>query len=110
MDAAYQVDGKTIAHDEEGYLTESASGTRRCGMIAEAEGLPMTASVGGGELPSRVLPGIPDRPGGRVLTKAIGKKLGPEKASNKYLYELSPYGPAKQACKIAGLPKRTGCV
>ncbi|HRE13794.1 MAG TPA: TusE/DsrC/DsvC family sulfur relay protein [Usitatibacteraceae bacterium] len=23
---------------------------------------------------------------------------------------MFPYGPAKQACKIAGLPKPTGCV
>lgn len=46
----------------------------------------------------------------RVLVKAIGRKLGPDKGNNKYLYELFPYGPAKQACKFAGLPKPTGCV
>lgn len=46
----------------------------------------------------------------RVLTKAIGKKLGVEKGNSRYLYELFPLGPAKQACKYAGLPKPTGCV
>ena len=49
-------------------------------------------------------------PAVRVLTKAIGKQLGPDKGNSKYLYELFPYGPAKQACKYAGLPKPTGCV
>jgi dissimilatory sulfite reductase related protein len=46
----------------------------------------------------------------RALTKAIAKKLGPEKGNSKYLYTLFPYGPAKQACRYAGLPKPTGCV
>ena len=49
-------------------------------------------------------------PAVRVLTKQIGKKLGKDKGNSKYLYELFPYGPAKQACKYAGLPKPTGCV
>ena len=46
----------------------------------------------------------------RILTKAIGKKLGKEYGNSKYLYELYPLGPAKQACKYAGLPKPTVCV
>jgi tRNA 2-thiouridine synthesizing protein E len=28
----------------------------------------------------------------------------------KRIYELFPTGPAKGACKLAGLPKPTGCV
>ncbi len=39
----------------------------------------------------------------RKLCKSTGYKL------NK-IYELFPSGPAKGACKIAGLPKPTGCV
>jgi tRNA 2-thiouridine synthesizing protein E len=39
----------------------------------------------------------------RKLCKATGFKL------NK-VYELFPSGPAKGACKVAGLPKPTGCV
>ena len=39
----------------------------------------------------------------RKLCKQTGFKL-------KYVYELFPSGPAKGACKVAGLPKPTGCV
>ena len=39
----------------------------------------------------------------RKLCKESGFKL-------KVIYELFPSGPAKGACKIAGLPKPTGCV
>jgi len=46
----------------------------------------------------------------RILTKQIGKRFGKEKGNSKYLYELFPKGPAKQACRYAGLPKPTGCV
>ena len=49
-------------------------------------------------------------PAVRVLTKAVGKKLGKDKGNSKYLYSLFPYGPGKQACRYAGLPKPTGCV
>lgn len=46
----------------------------------------------------------------KILVKEIGKSMGPEKGNTKYLYELYPGGPAKQACKFAGLQKPTGCV
>ncbi len=39
----------------------------------------------------------------RVLSKVSGFKL-------KHIYELFPSGPGKGACKMAGLPKPTGCV
>jgi len=46
----------------------------------------------------------------KILTKEVAKVMGPEKGNTKYLYELFPAGPAKQACRYAGLPKPTGCV
>ena len=46
----------------------------------------------------------------RILTKQIGKRFGKEKGNSRYLYELFPRGPAKQACRYAGLPKPTGCI
>ena len=39
----------------------------------------------------------------RKLCKSTNKDL-------KTIYNLFPSGPAKGACKIAGLPKPTGCV
>ena len=39
----------------------------------------------------------------RKLCKETGFKL-------KEIYALYPSGPAKGACKVAGLPKPTGCV
>jgi len=39
----------------------------------------------------------------RMLTRQTGLDL-------KTIYKLFPGGPAKGACKVAGLPKPTGCV
>ena len=49
-------------------------------------------------------------PAVRVVTKQIKKKMGKDKGNSKYLYSLFPYGPGKQGCRFAGLPKPTGCI
>ena len=107
-----EVSGKNYETDEEGYLANLAEWNEDVAdYIAKTEDINMT------EQHWEVINFLRDyydeyqiAPAVRVLTKAIGKKLGPDKGNSQYLYELFPYGPAKQACKIAGLPKPTGCV
>ena len=109
---AYELNGKTFDSDEEGYLVDIASWNEDLAdLIAKDEEIDMTDEHW------EVVNFLRDyyneyqiAPAVRVLIKAVKKKMGAEKGSNKYMYELFPYGPAKQACKIAGLPKPTGCV
>jgi len=109
---AYEVNGTTVEHDEEGYLTNISEWNEDlAGLIAKDEGIDMTPEHW--EVVNFLREYYSEyqiAPAVRVLTKAVAKKMGPDKGNNKYLYELFPYGPAKQACKIAGLPKPTGCV
>ena len=109
---AFELNGTTYETDEDGYLTDLDQWNEDVGKyLANDEGLDMSDAHW--EVISflreyyeeyKIAPMI------RILTKAIGKKLGKDKGNTKYLYELYPGGPAKQACKIAGLPKPTGCV
>lgn len=107
-----EVDGKSFAVDEEGYLEDRNEWNET---IAKA--MAKTDDCDLSDAHWDVINFLREyyeeyqiAPAVRVLTKAIGKKLGPDKGNSKYLYELFPYGPAKQACKYAGLPKPTGCV
>ena len=109
---AYEYDGTQIEHDEEGYITDISLWSKELAdIIAKDEDIDMTDEHW------EVVNFLRDyyeeyqiAPAVRVLIKAIKKSMGPDKGNNKYMYELFPYGPAKQACKIAGLPKPTGCV
>ena len=109
---AYELNGKTFEADEEGYLIYiSAWSADLAVLIAEDENIEMGDDAW--EVVNFLRQYYEEyqiAPAVRVLTKAIKRKLGPEKGNSKYLYELFPYGPAKQACKIAGLPKPTGCI
>ncbi|HYA60347.1 MAG TPA: TusE/DsrC/DsvC family sulfur relay protein [Burkholderiaceae bacterium] len=106
------VGDKNFETDEEGYLVNLGDWSEDiANYIAKSENIDMTPNHW--EVVNFLRKYYEEyqiAPAVRVLTKAIGKSLGPEKGNSQYLYELFPYGPAKQACKIAGLPKPTGCV
>lgn len=109
---AYELNGTTYESDEEGYLVDISAWSKELAeLIADDENIEMNDDAW--EVVNflrnyyeeyQIAPAV------RVLTKAVKKKLGADKGNSKYLYELFPYGPAKQACKIAGLPKPTGCI
>ena len=109
---AYDVNGSVAEHDEEGYLKDIGQWNEElANAIAASENIEMTQEhwdvvnfLREYYEEYQIAPAI------RTLVKAMKKKFGPEKGDQKYLYDLFPYGPAKQACKIAGLPKPTGCV
>lgn len=107
-----EVNGATIDTDEEGYLVNLSDWNEDVAKeIAKGENVEMSENHW--EVVNFLRQYYDEyqiAPAVRVLTKAIGKQLGEDKGNSKYLYELFPYGPAKQACKIAGLPKPTGCV
>lgn len=110
--ADYTDNGKSIEADEEGFLVNINDWSEGLALqIAKDEGIELSAEHW--EIVNFLREYYSEyqiAPAVRVLTKAVGKKLGADKGTNKYLYELFPYGPGKQACKIAGLPKPTGCV
>ena len=49
-------------------------------------------------------------PGMRLLVAAVKQRLGPEKASSRYLYRLFADSPARQLACYAGLPKPVSCI
>ncbi|HUU03421.1 MAG TPA: TusE/DsrC/DsvC family sulfur relay protein [Myxococcota bacterium] len=104
--ADFQVGDSTIEVDEDGFIQEPDKWTKDvAAALAKTEGVDdltdehwkMVDFLREYYIEFGTAPMI------RKLCKATGFKL------NK-VYELFPSGPAKGACKIAGLPKPTGCV
>ncbi|WP_392561790.1 TusE/DsrC/DsvC family sulfur relay protein [Orbus sturtevantii] len=103
---------KTIATDESGYLKNWQDWSPELiAELAKQESIELTHDhleviyfVRDFYLEYKTSPAI------RALVKSIEKKLGSEKGNSRYLYRLFPAGPAKQATKLAGLPKPVKCI
>lgn len=101
-----------IETDKEGYLLNIDDWQEAVAeLVAEKENIALTENhwevvrfVRSFYLEYKTSPAI------RALTKALKAEFGEEKASSRYLYRLFPKGPAKQATKIAGLPKPARCI
>ncbi|GGE88182.1 MULTISPECIES: sulfurtransferase TusE [Pseudoalteromonas] len=107
-----EFNNKQIETDKQGYLLDSNDWSEELApIIAEQENITLS------EQHWEVVHFVRDfyveyntSPAIRMLVKAMAQKLGEEKGNSMYLYKLFPKGPAKQATKIAGLPKPARCI
>ena len=103
----YIINGVELETDAEGYLLEPDYSTEAVQVIAAAEGIALTdehwAVIGYLRDQSREHGHTPNF---RNLLKGFGEIR--EGVDSKYLYDLFPLGPAKQAAKVAGLPQPLG--
>ena len=105
-------EGNKIETDSEGYLKDTTQWSEAMAeVIAAQEGITLAVEhwevvrfVREFYLEFNTSPAI------RMLVKAMANKFGEEKGNSRYLYRLFPKGPAKQATKIAGLPKPVKCI
>ncbi len=104
---AYEVNGKTIETNDNGYLLniedwdEDVAAT-----IAAEEGVALSEKAWDliSYLRDEFINNGGNQPNDRNIVKAMSDKWG-EKVSSKDLYELFPMQPSKQAGKIGGLPE-----
>lgn len=102
---------KLIELNEEGFVADPRAWTREVAEhMAQRDGLTLTEGhwevinyLRGYFEKYHIAPMI------KIITTEIGL-IRPEKGNTRYIYRLFPDGPAKQACRYAGLPRATGCV
>jgi tRNA 2-thiouridine synthesizing protein E len=104
---AYLVNSVELETDAEGYLLEPDYSDDVVRTIAAAEGLTLT------DAHWQVVAWLREQyrehghtPNFRNMLKGIAEIL--PGCDSKALYDLFPLGPAKQGCKVAGLPQPLG--
>lgn len=102
-----EIEGKTYEVDEDGFLQQLDRWSPEF-----AEGYAKMEGIEGGltEDHWKVINYIRDYYAQYGIAPMIRKLCKDTGFNLKYIYELFPSGPAKGACKLAGLAKPTGCV
>lgn len=104
---SYEVNGKTIAANANGYLENLEDWNEDVAKaIAAAESVTLTEKSWDliNYLRDEYLNNGGNQPNDRTIVKAMSDKWGTA-VQSKDLYELFPMQPSKQAGKIAGLPE-----
>ena len=103
----YNINGAELETDAEGYLLEPELSEEAVRVIAAADGITLT------DAHWEVVNYMRDQyrehghtPNFRNMLKGFSE-VHPG-VDSKYLYDLFPLGPAKQAAKVAGLPQPLG--
>jgi tRNA 2-thiouridine synthesizing protein E len=107
-----EYDGKKIEIDGNGYLLDYLDWDEELStVIAQLEGIDLTPAHWEVVLFVRAFyEEYETSPAIRVLVKSLSNKFGPQIGNSRYVQRLFPKGPAKQATKIAGLPKPAKCL
>jgi len=103
----YTVNGTELETDDQGYLLEADFGDEVVRVIADAEGITLSAEHW------TVVGYLRDEfrehghtPNFRHMLKGLSEII--PGCESKTLYDLFPVGPAKQGVKVAGLPQPLG--
>ncbi len=104
---SYEVNGKTIETDKNGYLVNLEDWNQEVAkVIAAAEGVALSEKSWDliNFLRDEYINNGQNQPNDRNILKAMSEKWGGN-VQSKDLYELFPMQPSKQAAKIGGLPE-----
>lgn len=104
--ATIEIEGKNFEVDGDGFLTNPEIWNDQVAeLFAKADGI--TELTNNHWAVIRIIRSNFEEKGNAPMIRSICKETG---LKLKDIYELFPLGPARGACRIAGLPKPDGCV
>ncbi|MEN6618417.1 MAG: TusE/DsrC/DsvC family sulfur relay protein [Rikenellaceae bacterium] len=104
--AIFEVEGKVFEVDGDGFLTNpSIWNDDVAKLFAKSDGIEELSDKHWAVI--RIIRNNFEEKGNAPMIRTICQETG---LKLREIYELFPLGPARGACKVAGLPKPDGCV